>query len=80
MNRKLTTRAAFNRLMGLRSAKKKRHVQIIPTWHRPFSAFSKGKAGTALQGVGGWRNNYYRPHEVVLEPEKRYTVTYKGNV
>ncbi len=68
-----TAKEEFNRLLGLRSAKKKRHVQVIPKWHKEPRAYSYGKAGNATQGVGGWRQNYYRPHDVILAPQQDVT-------
>lgn len=70
-----TVRQEFNRLLGLRSAKDfKRKPQIIPEWHKTPRAKALGKNKNSTQGVGGWRQNYHRPHEVVLTPVRTITV------
>lgn len=73
--KKRNPREQFNRLMGLRSAKNKdaHHKVKTPSWHRPIRVAPQGGFGLAQIGVAGWRQSYYRPHDVRLAPQEDVT-------
>lgn len=61
----------FDRILGRRSVKQKKAKKPpiqpkVPLY--PRRPYALGKTRVIRQGVAGWRNNYYRPHDVQLAP------------